>query len=91
MNFSSYKALNGELYAMLLNAGYTRLKSQAKLINDLNVFPVPDGDTGTNMLLTLQKGLDSMGSSASLEVVASSFAKGAMFGAHGNSGVLLSL
>lgn len=91
MNFFSYKALNGELYAMLLNAGYTRLKSQAKLINDLNVFPVPDGDTGTNMLLTMQKGLDSMGSSASLEVVASSFAKGAMFGAHGNSGVLLSL
>ena len=61
--------------------------------NALNVFPVPDGDTGTNMLLTLRAGLDQMNKDADAEAageVAESVATGAFWGARGNSGVILS-
>ncbi len=91
MDFSSLKTIDGSLYSDLLRAGFAALQTQEKYINALNVFPVPDGDTGTNMLFTMQNGIATMKSSPSLSDVASSFAEGALFGAHGNSGVLLSL
>lgn len=68
------------------------LESQAVEINALNVFPVPDGDTGTNMSLTLQSAVREASSSAedSLSAVARAAAQGALLGARGNSGVILS-
>jgi len=63
-----------------------------KIVNELNVFPVPDGDTGFNMLKTLEGGIKNLNSvdNANVCQLASSFAKGALLGARGNSGVILS-
>ena len=77
--------------AMLGAASYMDLYRDAA--NALNVFPVPDGDTGTNMLLTLRAGIDQMNKDADKEAaweVAESIATGAFWGARGNSGVILS-
>ena len=77
--------------AMLGAAAYMELYRDAA--NALNVFPVPDGDTGTNMLLTLRAGIDQMNKDADKDAaweVAESIATGAFWGARGNSGVILS-
>ncbi len=77
--------------AMLGAVAYMELYRDAA--NALNVFPVPDGDTGTNMLLTLRAGVDQMNKDADAETageVAESIATGAFWGARGNSGVILS-
>ncbi len=69
------------------------LRSHRDVINRLNVYPVPDGDTGTNMPLTVESvvaALDAEGSEASMESVCSAIAKGSLMGARGNSGVILS-
>lgn len=68
-----------------------RLKNSEKIINDLNVYPVPDGDTGTNMVLTLQSVLEEV-EKAPLELkdIGKAAAHGALLGARGNSGVILS-
>ncbi len=69
------------------------LRSHRDVINRLNVYPVPDGDTGTNMTLTVESvvaALDAEGSEASMESVCSAIAKGSLMGARGNSGVILS-
>jgi len=68
------------------------LEKHAVAINALNVFPVPDGDTGTNMFLTMQAALQEIGnaSQSSLASVAQAAAYGALMGARGNSGVILS-
>lgn len=80
-----------QLKNMLL-CGATALNENVNIINDLNVFPVPDGDTGNNMLKTVEGGVDKI---LSLETETASelfseFSKGAMLGARGNSGVILS-
>lgn len=81
----------GDLQAMI-GAALSLLERHAGDVDALNVFPVPDGDTGTNMLLTLQDvvkaGGDAPGQSAA--DVSSAMAKGALMGARGNSGVILS-
>ena len=77
--------------AMLGAVAYMELYRDAA--NALNVFPVPDGDTGTNMLLTLRAGVEQMNKDAAAETageVAESIATGAFWGARGNSGVILS-
>ena len=77
--------------AMLGAEAYMELYRDAA--NALNVFPVPDGDTGTNMLLTLRAGIQQMNQDADLHTtgdVAESIATGAFWGARGNSGVILS-
>ncbi|HUV72846.1 MAG TPA: DAK2 domain-containing protein [Anaerolineae bacterium] len=83
---------SGRELKLLLQAGTTWLKRHAATINALNVFPVPDGDTGTNMLLTMQAALDEInaGSDDSAAAVAQATAHGALMGARGNSGVILS-
>jgi DAK2 domain fusion protein YloV len=83
---------SGRELKLLLQAGTTWLKRHAATINALNVFPVPDGDTGTNMLLTMQAALDEINarSDDSAAVVAQATAHGALMGARGNSGVILS-
>ena len=90
---TSVTVLNGSdlRQAMLGAAAYMELYRDAA--NALNVFPVPDGDTGTNMLLTLRAGIEQMNRDAHLESagdVAESIASGAFWGARGNSGVILS-
>jgi DAK2 domain fusion protein YloV len=83
---------NGRDLKRLLQAGTVWLEKHAATINALNVFPVPDGDTGTNMLLTMQAALAELDSvpDDSASAVAQATAHGALMGARGNSGVILS-
>ena len=74
-------------------AGTKRLDSKQKWINELNVFPVPDGDTGTNMTLTLMNAvgeLEKLQEDAGMDVVSKTIASGTLRGARGNSGVIMS-
>lgn len=82
--------MNGEKMLSLLKVGYKHLVKNESLINDLNVFPVPDGDTGTNMRITLEKGIENAKDVPSLGNMFNELATGSLFGARGNSGVLLS-
>ena len=83
--------LNGSTFSTLLEFGYRNLVAHFRAINDLNVFPVPDGDTGTNMKLTYQNGLKTISDDdAPVGKIADEFARGMLFGARGNSGVLTS-
>lgn len=84
------KILTGSDFLLLLKKGYEALVKNADIINDLNVFPVPDGDTGTNMKLTFSGGLRSINKSNDIGSLASDFARGSLFAARGNSGVLSS-
>ena len=76
----------------MLMGGAAKLGSRASEINDLNVFPVADGDTGTNMSLTIEGGLSKIASldSENIAEVSGVFAKGVLLSARGNSGVILS-
>ncbi|OQY28461.1 MAG: hypothetical protein B6I38_09140 [Anaerolineaceae bacterium 4572_5.1] len=84
--------IGGEYFKVLLKAGLTWLRTNQELVNALNVFPVPDGDTGTNMVLTLQSAYDEIATSPSNNMgeIARGVAQGALMGARGNSGVILS-
>ena len=84
--------ITGRQYKELMNAGLTWLRTNQESVNALNVFPVPDGDTGTNMVLTLQAAVDEVASlkNESLSTMAEKLAYGALMGARGNSGVILS-
>jgi len=84
--------INGRGLKALLEAGMIWLKTNQQVVNSLNVFPVPDGDTGTNMLLTMQAAFDEVEAAPSDNIgqIAHSVARGALMGARGNSGVILS-
>ncbi|MBP3666194.1 MAG: DAK2 domain-containing protein [Clostridia bacterium] len=83
--------INGPAYRDMLQYGLCHLEAHRAAVNDLNVFPVPDGDTGTNMVMTVKNGLRSIeGQEGSLSKLSSGFAYAAVFGARGNSGVILS-
>src|SRR5262245_14602707 len=86
------RATGGDLRAALqLASGW--LSANAERVNALNVFPVPDGDTGTNMSMTLQAavdGLQRLPEDAPVKQVAQTAYEAAMLGARGNSGVILS-
>ena len=84
--------LTGQDLKELAEAGMIWLKVNQQLVNSLNVFPVPDGDTGTNMLLTMQAAYNEIAHSDENNVgkVAHALAQGALMGARGNSGVILS-
>ncbi len=84
--------LDGQGLKTLIEAGLTWLKTNQQIVNALNVFPVPDGDTGTNMLLTMQAAYDEIATSGEKNIgkMAQSVARGALIGARGNSGVILS-
>ena len=85
------KTLDGILFARMINSGAANLKAHAKEINDLNVFPIPDGDTGDNMLLTMMGGVHHDTSSCeSLCEMADRISSGMLLSARGNSGVILS-
>jgi DAK2 domain fusion protein YloV len=86
------RPIDGILYKELMKAGLTWLRTNQESVNALNVFPVPDGDTGTNMVLTLQAAYDEISDSSAkaVGVLAEKLAHGALMGARGNSGVILS-
>ena len=85
------KKINANAYRDMLRYGVNYLDKHCAIVNDLNVFPVPDGDTGTNMVMTMKNGLLSLGQDeASLPELAQSFANATLFGARGNSGVIVS-
>ena len=84
--------MNAAEFKKMFKAGADRLKQNVDLVNSLNVFPVPDGDTGTNMNMTFQSGVAKMQESSSQKVndLALNLSKGLLMGARGNSGVILS-
>ena len=84
--------IDGAMFASMVRAGAVNLEANRQIVNDLNVFPIPDGDTGDNMYMTIDSGaaalsktqLDHLGDAAALA------ARGMLLGARGNSGVILS-
>jgi len=84
--------VDGQGLKRLTDAGLAWLKTNQQIVNSYNVFPVPDGDTGTNMVLTMQSAFDEIKDTAEKNVgrVAQAIAHGALMGARGNSGVILS-
>ncbi len=74
----------------VLNRYLERLRQYREALNRLNVYPVPDGDTGTNMTLTVEAVVAEVEAAESMEEVASALAHGALMGAQGNSGIILS-
>jgi DAK2 domain fusion protein YloV len=86
------RPIDGQALKNLVEAGLTWLKTNQQTVNALNVFPVPDGDTGTNMVLTMTSAFNEIANSGNhhLGQMASAVAQGALMGARGNSGVILS-
>ncbi|REJ11916.1 MAG: hypothetical protein C6W58_17510 [Bacillaceae bacterium] len=84
--------LDGKRFAEMVIQGANHLSNNAKVVDALNVFPVPDGDTGTNMNLSITAGAKEVQKHVSSNIgsVAGAFAKGLLMGARGNSGVILS-
>jgi uncharacterized protein len=84
--------VDGQLFKRALLGSLTWLANNHEEVNRLNVFPVPDGDTGTNMLLTLQSAVEDVKESNAAEVskIAKLASHGSLMGARGNSGVILS-
>ncbi|UQZ36347.1 hypothetical protein C2I18_24145 [Paenibacillus sp. PK3_47] len=88
----SKRSINGTDFTAMVLAGAERLQQHAEHVNSLNVFPVPDGDTGTNMNLTMTAGANELkkNNTASVGQCAGVLSKGLLMGARGNSGVILS-
>lgn len=86
------RILTGELFKTLLKSAAANLSNNQKRIDTLNVFPVPDGDTGTNMSMTFTSGTNDalVNPSNELNEIARSLSKGLLMGARGNSGVITS-
>ncbi len=86
------KSINGIMLRKMMLAGASLLEENKNYVDSLNVFPVPDGDTGTNMSLTMRSVAAEINDCAenSIEALSEAFAKGALKGARGNSGVILS-
>ena len=84
--------LDGHLLAKMAQGGAAQLRSNAEEVNKLNVFPVPDGDTGDNMRMTIESGVAALENidTGNLAEVITTFSHGMLLGARGNSGVILS-
>lgn len=84
--------LDDKTLRTVLDSAYRKLSSDKEMVNSLNVFPVPDGDTGTNMSLTLKTAIEMVekDESTSTGEILKSFSRGSLMGARGNSGVILS-
>ncbi len=86
-----YKQMDGALFRNLLDYGIRNLSAHSEEVNAQNVFPVPDGDTGTNMVTTLQNGYAAIGrESHALHRACEQFSGAVVYGARGNSGVIVS-
>lgn len=86
------KTINAEMLAKMFLAGAGNIEAKKEIINELNVFPVPDGDTGTNMSLTIMAAAKEVTAlqNPSMEILAKAISSGSLRGARGNSGVILS-
>ena len=86
------KTINGKELRGMMETATNWLEKSASDIDALNVFPVPDGDTGTNMLLTMRSCVEEAYRTpdSSVPAIAQAIARGALLGARGNSGVILS-
>lgn len=82
--------IDGEFLELMLQNGYRNIMLNQAEIDALNVFPVPDGDTGLNMTMTMSGGVENHESSKNVGEMMASFAHGTLFSARGNSGVILS-
>ena len=84
--------MNGALFARMVRNGAANLNKSRTIVNDLNVFPIPDGDTGDNMYMTMDSGSVAVKDiqELTLEETSSKVARGMLLGARGNSGVILS-
>lgn len=84
--------LDGALYTDMCKAGAVNLRNNAQTVNELNVFPIPDGDTGENMARTIEGGIAALADVAENDIskVAGVMARGMLLAARGNSGVILS-
>jgi DAK2 domain fusion protein YloV len=87
-----FYTINGNDFAHMIFMGAENLRQNVDRVNGLNVFPVPDGDTGTNMSLTLTSGVDELKRKPCVHIgkAADALSKGLLMGARGNSGVILS-
>ncbi len=89
----SVQQIDAKMLSKMFLAGAKNLENKKEWINELNVFPVPDGDTGTNMTMTIMsaaKEVSALGDSASMESICKAISSGSLRGARGNSGVILS-
>lgn len=89
----AFNTIDAKMLAKMFLAGAKKLESKKEWINELNVFPVPDGDTGTNMTLTIMsaaKEVVALGEDAGMEAICKAISGGSLRGARGNSGVILS-
>ena len=86
------KTINSTLFRKMIIAGAKVLENNKKFVDSLNVFPVPDGDTGTNMSLTFNSAVREINNcpDSSFSAISNALSKGALRGARGNSGVILS-
>ena len=82
--------IDGRVYTQMVRGGVLQLSKHAKEVNDLNVFPIPDGDTGENMLLTLKGGAEAKDGDGDLSSASRSVSDSMLLSARGNSGVILS-
>ena len=91
-NKVKYQEITGQVFKEMMVGAVSLLEKNKEILNDLNVFPVPDGDTGTNMSMTMMSSLAEVNASSTETVteVAAAMALGALKGARGNSGVILS-
>jgi DAK2 domain fusion protein YloV len=90
MNTTHSSALSGVELREMVETAARWLERNAEAINAINVFPVPDGDTGTNMALTMRAAVDATTGAETIGEVTGALARGALMGARGNSGVILS-
>ena len=85
--------IDAKMLSKMFLAGAKNLESKKEQINELNVFPVPDGDTGTNMTMTIMSAareVTALEEGASMSVLCKAISSGSLRGARGNSGVILS-
>ena len=78
------------LFENMVRNGLNNIRNHEKQVNDMNVFPVPDGDTGTNMRMTIENGIKRAGKNRDLNLYLKDLSSGMLLGARGNSGVILS-
>ena len=84
------ESMNAALLLQFFRGGEAQLTGHKEEVNALNVYPVPDGDTGTNMGLTIKSAVKNVNDGMSVKEICSTISRGALMGARGNSGVILS-
>lgn len=86
------KTINAAAFSKCIESAYENLNKNRDIVNELNVFPVPDGDTGTNMSMTIASAVKKIqsGNFTTVSEVAKALGQGSLMGARGNSGVILS-